>query len=81
MNDRQQFIDQLEQYVPEERIEFSEAHTSVYAFAAEGGLGVPADVYDDVDVHFAESIGMSSLHHTHRLYREYAHHVLIFKVE
>jgi hypothetical protein len=60
--------------------DYSEAHDSLYVWAGESGYGVPKDCYDDLDVRMTESIGMSSLDETHRLYREDAHHVLIFTV-
>jgi hypothetical protein len=52
----------------------------VYVFADEGGYGITADCYDGLNARLIESIGMDSLTENHRLYRPYAHHVLIFKV-
>lgn len=76
------FKQRVDEIVPSERIETFDGHPGkLYLFAAEGGLGITADCYDGLDARLIESIGMASLNEDHRLYRDNAHHVLIFKVE
>ncbi|SEL19263.1 hypothetical protein [Haloferax larsenii] len=71
------FVDRLADYIPSDRVEQSD--DKVYVYAPEGGFGIQEEVYDGHDVRLIESIGMDSLSENHTLYREDAHHVLIFK--
>lgn len=53
----------------------------LYVFPSERGYGFTADCYEGLEVRLIESIGMDSLFESHRLHREYSHHVLIFTIE
>jgi hypothetical protein len=59
----------------------SDEPRKLYVFADEGGYAITQDCYEGLDARLIESIGMDSLSENHRLYRRYANHVLIFKVE
>jgi len=52
----------------------------VRVWATEGGYGFPEEVNEGLNVRFCESTGMCLLSENHRMYREDAHHVLIFHV-
>lgn len=72
------FAQNVREFVPDDRVMVDDG--KVYLFPGQGGFGLPAEVYDGLDVALVESIGMDSLTESHRLFREDAHHVLIFKV-
>lgn len=59
----------------------SDEPRKLYVFADEGGYAITQDCYEGLDARLIESIGMESLSEDHRLFRCYASHVLIFKVE
>lgn len=75
-----EFKRRLEQYGVA-NIRTDESTNKVYVYASVGGLGIPVDCYNGLDVALIESIGMDSLSETHRLYDDTAHHILIFKIE
>jgi len=78
---RDTFQERVDEIVPSDRIETLDQPDKLYLFPTDRGFGITADCYDGLDVRMIESIGMESLNENHRLYREDAHHVLIFKVE
>ena len=79
MEDREKFIERLNSYGIT-NVEESELYPDhLYVFPKSSGYGIPVDCYFGIDARLVESIGMDSLNETHRLYREDAHHVLIFK--
>lgn len=81
-NQRDVFVERLSDIINPEFIEtFDSDPDKVYLFPASGGYGITEDMYEGLDARLIESIGMSGLNESHRLYRERAHHVLIFKVE
>lgn len=59
----------------------NDEENKLYVFADEGGWGIGKECYDGLDVRLIESVGMDSLDEDNRLYRDYAHHVLIFQIE
>lgn len=81
MSRRDEFRDRLREIGVRGTEIISNEPRKLYVFADEGGYAITQDCYEGLDARLIESIGMDSLHENHRLYREYADHVLIFKVE
>jgi|AntDeeMetageno51_2_1112566.scaffolds.fasta_scaffold00305_17 hypothetical protein len=62
-------------------VDIDKSEDKIYIHAPESGWGIPEDCYNGVDARLIESIGMSSLSESHKLYSDTAHHILIFKVQ
>lgn len=58
----------------------SDRDGKLYVFPKESGYGIPPDCYEGLDVRLVETCGMDGMDEDHRLYRDYADHVLIFKI-
>ena len=79
MNPRETFTQRLDHYGIQNVETFESDPDKLYVFPPMNGYGIPADCYDGLDVRLIESFGMGRFGEGHRLYREGAHHVLIFK--
>lgn len=53
----------------------------LYVYAPLGGVGIPSECYEDVNARLVESCGMDKLDDSHRLFRPYANHILIFVID
>mgnify|MGYP006274464257 CR=1 FL=1 len=79
MEDREKFIARLKRYGIINIETFEDDPDKLYVFPPENGYGIPVDCYFGIDARLIESFGMGRFGENHRLYREDAHHVLIFK--
>ena len=78
MEDREKFIKRLAEIGVVNIKTFDGDPDKLYVFPGSKGYGITEDCYFGIDARLIESIGMDSLNENHRLYREDAHHVLIF---